>query len=59
MTALFGLLDEGIQAMLPNRVFDVRDVFFNALAGFMVRHAIAAPNRERSVDAARPTTTPQ
>jgi hypothetical protein len=36
VTALFGLLDEGIQLLLPNRVFDVRDVFFNALAGFMV-----------------------
>jgi hypothetical protein len=36
LTALLGLLDEGIQAMLPSRVFDLRDVFFNALAGFMV-----------------------
>ncbi len=35
-TALLGLLDESIQAMLPNRVFDVRDIFFNAFAGFMV-----------------------
>jgi hypothetical protein len=36
LTALLGLLDEGIQAMLPSRVFDLRDVGFNALAGFMV-----------------------
>ncbi|MCP3962659.1 MAG: VanZ family protein [bacterium] len=36
VTALLGLLDEAIQAMLPSRFFDVRDVFFNALAGFMV-----------------------
>ena len=36
LTALLGLLDEGIQAMLPSRVFDLRDVFFNAFAGFMV-----------------------
>lgn len=35
-TALLGLLDEGIQAVLPNRVFDWNDVLFNALAGFMV-----------------------
>jgi hypothetical protein len=35
-TALLGLLDEGIQAVLPSRVFDWNDVFFNALAGFMV-----------------------
>ena len=47
-TALLGLLDEGIQVMLPSRVFDVRDVFFNALAGFMViaaRLAIAPQQR--------------
>ena len=32
VTALLGTLDEGIQAMLPSRVFDVRDIFFNAFA---------------------------
>ncbi len=36
VTALLGLLDEGIQAVLPSRVFDFRDIFFNAFAGFMV-----------------------
>ena len=36
LTALLGLLDEGIQAILPSRIFDIRDVFFNAFAGFMV-----------------------
>ncbi len=36
LTALLGTLDECIQAMLPARVFDVRDIGFNALAGFMV-----------------------
>ena len=35
VTALLGLLDEGIQFILPNRIFDVRDVGFNALAGLM------------------------
>ena len=48
VTALLGLLDEGLQAMLPSRVFDVRDVGFNALAGFMViaaRLAIAPQRR--------------
>lgn len=35
-TALLGVLDESIQAVLPSRVFDVRDIGFNALAGFMV-----------------------
>jgi len=48
LTALLGVLDESIQAMLPNRAFDVRDIGFNALAGFMViaaRLAIAPQRR--------------
>lgn len=32
LTALVGWLDEGIQALVPNRVYDVRDVGVNALA---------------------------
>jgi VanZ family protein len=39
VTALLGWLDEGIQAILPNRVYDIRDVGFNAFAGLL---AIAA-----------------
>ncbi len=35
ITALLGWFDEGIQAILPTRVYDIRDVGFNALAGFM------------------------
>ena len=35
VTILLGWLDEGIQAILPNRVYDIRDVGFNALAGLM------------------------
>ena len=34
-TALLGWLDEGIQALLPNRVYDNFDVFSNALAAVM------------------------
>lgn len=34
-TTLVGWGDEGIQAVLPNRVYDLRDVGVNALAGFM------------------------
>ena len=34
-TALLGVLDEGIQALLPSRVFDPLDMLFNALAGLM------------------------
>jgi len=29
------VLDEGIQALLPSRVFDPIDILFNALAGLM------------------------
>lgn len=36
LTALLGTIDEAIQAFLPSRVFDARDIFFNAFAGFMV-----------------------
>lgn len=35
MTALLGLVDEGIQWVLPTRYFDWIDVGFNALAGVM------------------------
>lgn len=35
ITAFLGLLDESVQAILPNRVYDIRDVGFNALAGLM------------------------
>ena len=38
-SAALGWTDEGIQAFLPNRVYDLRDVGFNALAGAM---AVAA-----------------
>lgn len=42
VTAMLGVLDEGIQAFLPNRVFDPRDILFNALAGAMAVGASAA-----------------
>ena len=35
ITFLFGWLDEGIQWLLPNRVYDLRDVGFNVLASLM------------------------
>jgi cell shape-determining protein MreD len=34
-TVCAGWVDEGIQALLPNRHYDLRDVGFNALAGTM------------------------
>ena len=38
-TALVGTVDEGIQLFVPDRVFDLVDIVFNALAGVM---AVAA-----------------
>jgi len=32
LPAFLGWLDEGIQAILPNRVYDIRDMNFNDLA---------------------------
>ena len=34
-TALFGIIDECIQALFPDRVFDLVDMAFNAFAGFL------------------------
>ncbi len=34
-TALLGCIDEGIQWVLPSRVFDIRDMAFNCLAALM------------------------
>ena len=41
-TALVGVLDEFIQALLPSRVFDPRDTRFNVLAGVLAVAAIVA-----------------
>ncbi len=41
-TALVGVLDEFIQALLPNRVFDPIDILFNILAGLMAISASVA-----------------
>lgn len=40
-TLAAGWTDEGIQALLPNRYYDLRDVGFNALAGVMALCAFA------------------
>lgn len=40
-TLAAGWTDEGIQALLPNRYYDLRDVGFNALAGVMALGALA------------------
>ena len=36
ISILLGCLDEGIQAMLPNRVFDLIDIAFNSLAATVI-----------------------
>jgi hypothetical protein len=41
LTALLGWIDEGIQAVIPNRTYDVRDAGVNALAGFVATTASA------------------
>lgn len=46
-TALIGALDECIQAFLPGRVFDPRDILFNVLAAVMSIAAAAALSRAR------------
>lgn len=40
-----GWLDEGIQALLPTRYYDLRDVVFNAAAGLMALTALAVCSR--------------
>lgn len=40
-----GWLDEGIQALLPSRHYDLRDVGFNAAAGFMALATLALIRR--------------
>lgn len=46
-TAALGWIDEGIQWLLPNRVYDIRDVGFNALAGFIAVAGTMALKRVR------------
>ncbi len=41
ITAALGAVDEGIQYFLPSRVFDVRDLLFNAAAGAMAVGGVA------------------
>lgn len=49
-TAAAGWLDEGIQAILPSRVYDLRDVAFNAGAGVLAVGSIRARDWARRLD---------
>lgn len=44
-TGAAGWVDEGIQALLPTRYYDLRDVGFNALAGVMALCSLAVFRR--------------
>ena len=57
-TALLGWLDEGIQALLPNRVYDIRDVGVNALAGLTAIAASLVFARARRWDIFRGRSPP-
>lgn len=48
LTAAAGWLDEGIQGLLPNRHYDLRDVGLNALAGAMAIGTCALLRRARA-----------
>ena len=52
LTAAFGWIDEGIQAVLPSRVYDLRDVAFNAVAGLLTVSAMVALSWAERRDAA-------
>lgn len=51
-TLAAGWIDEAIQAVLPNRVYDLRDVAFNGLAGALAVAAGAAVEAARRRDLA-------
>ncbi|MDX1630617.1 MAG: VanZ family protein [Thermoanaerobaculia bacterium] len=45
LVAALGWLDEGIQHLLPNRYYDLRDVALNAVAGILAVGLVAARRR--------------
>ena len=53
LTGLLGWGDEGIQALLPERVYELRDAGLNFAAGVMVVAAMAARRHARAWDSAR------
>ncbi|MGR3175636.1 MAG: VanZ family protein [Candidatus Scalindua sp.] len=46
---VFGTIDEAIQWLLPNRVFDIRDLVMNGTAGILVQLLIAMVISKRKV----------
>lgn len=47
IASLIGAIDEGVQLLIPSRVFDPVDIFFNVLAAAMAVTASAALRRAR------------
>jgi hypothetical protein len=45
----FGAIDEVIQWILPNRIFDIRDIVINGIAGILVQLLIAMVISKRKV----------
>ena len=50
LNALLGWVDEGIQALIPDRHYDFRDVMMNSLAGIIAVVAIIALRQARRWD---------
>ncbi len=46
---VFGAIDEVIQWVLPNRIFDIRDIVINGIAGILVQLLIAMVISKRKV----------
>ena len=46
---VFGAIDEVIQWVLPNRIFDIRDIVINGIAGILVQFLIAMVISKRKV----------
>ena len=53
ITGLAGWLDEGIQHLLPNRYYDIRDVAYNVIGGALAVGAMYATGIARRTDRAR------
>jgi VanZ family protein len=58
IAASFGAIDEALQAALPNRVFDLRDIAFNTLAAAMAVAARTSLGWARSKAAPRKDKPP-
>jgi hypothetical protein len=58
-TAAVGWGDEGIQALVPSRVYDLRDVGFNALAGLLAAVTMGLREALRRTATVRPSPPPR